>query len=165
MLTESSLFFLNLCNEYSELRDAKVMFSISEEWVKQIAATKSTKHQACTESSNDDNATTMPEATSSATSRPSKKCINNLGIAVVAHEQALSLKKIHKGSTSTSGEGKSEKMRNEEPTAAQNSCHYGGLEDEDDKEEWRAIEQSPAKRKGMHISDHVCCRYVCSCTP
>ena len=66
---------------------------------------------------------------------------------------------------STSGEGKLEKMHNEEPTAAQNSCHYGGLKDEDDEEEWRAIEQSPAKWEGVHISDHVHCRYICSCTP
>ena len=108
---------------------------ISKEWVKQIAATKSAKRQACTESSDDNNATTTPKATSSATSRPSKKCINNLGVAVIAHEQALPLKKIHKGSMSTSGEGKSEKTRNKEPMAAQNSCCYGGLEDEDDKEE------------------------------
>ena len=165
MLTESSLFFLNLCNEYNELRDAKVTSGISEEWVKQIAATKSTKRQACTESSDDDNATTTLEATSSSTSRPSKKCINNLGIAVIAHEQALPLKKIHKGSTSTSGKGKLEKMRSEEPTATQNSCHYGGLEDEDDEEEWRVIEQSPAKQEGVCISDHMHCHYVCSCTP
>ena len=114
--------------------------SISEEWVKQIAATKSAKHQAYTESSDDNNVTTMPEATFSATSRPSKKCINNSGIAVIAHEWALPLKKIHKGSMSTLGKGKSEKTRNEEPMATQNSCCYGGLEDEDNKEEWRAIE-------------------------
>jgi hypothetical protein len=65
----------------------------------------------------------------------------------------------------TSGKGKSEKTRNEEPTDAQNSCRYGGLEDEDDEEEWRAVEQSPAKREGIRISDHVRCRYVCSWTP
>ena len=167
MLTESSLFFLNLCNKYSELRETKVTSGISEEWVKQIATTKPAKCQwVCTESSDDYNATTMPKATFRATNRPSKKRINNLGIAVIAHEQALSLKKIHKGSASTSGESKSEKMHNEEPNDFQNSFRYGGLKDEDDEEKWRVIEQSLAKQGlGVRISDHVRCRYACSWTP
>ena len=136
MLTESSLFFLNLCNEYSKLQETKAMSGISEEWVKQIATTKSAKcRRVCTESSNDNNATMTPKATSRATNRPLKKHINNLGVAVVAHERALPLKKICKGLASTSGESKSEKMHNKEPNDFQNSCCYGGLEDEDDEEE------------------------------
>ena len=116
MLTESSLFFLNLCNEYSELQETKAMSGISEEWVKQIATTKSAKcWQVCTESSYDNNATMTPKATSRAANRPLKKCINNLGIAVIAHEWALPLKKICKGSASTLGESKSEKMHYKEP--------------------------------------------------
>lgn len=166
MLTESSLFFLNLCNEYSDLQQAKATSGLSDAWVKQVAATKTAKRRRSrTEDSDDGDATPTPEATSSATSRPSKKRISNSGVAVAVHERTLPLKKLRKGSTSTSGAGNSEKVRDEEPANVQNSSRYGGLEDEDDEEEWRVIKQSPVKERGVRVSDHVRRRYVRSWTP
>ncbi len=53
----------------------------------------------------------------------------------------------------------------QEPMDAQNSSHHGGLKDEDDKEEWEAIKQSPVKEWGVHISDHVHCHHVHLSTP
>ena len=159
MLTESALFFLNLCNEYRDLRQAKGRSGLSEAWLKQDKAAASVQRQRrrITEDSDDDDATT-PDATSSAASRPLKKCIINSGVAVVSHELALRSKKSRKVLTSTSGD--SEKVRDEEPMGTQTSSRYGGLEDKDDNEEWEAIRQSLAKARGVRITDCVRCCYV-----
>lgn len=163
MLTESDLFFLNLCNEYRDLRQAKASFGISEEWLKQKEKEKATtavkrRRRRSVEDSDDD--ATVPEATSCAAGKPSKKRLINSGIAVVAHEQALPSKQSRNATIS----GDSEKVCDKEPTDVQTMCHYGGLEDEDDNEEWEAIKQSPVKERGVRISDHVCCP-SCLCIP
>jgi hypothetical protein len=72
-------------------------------------------------------------------------------------------KKSHKALTSTSGD--LEKVHDKEPIDVQTDIGYGGLEDEDDNEEWKAIKLSPIKGPGVHISDHVCCCYVCLSAP
>ncbi len=94
----------------------------------------------------DDNATAL-KATSD---KPSKKCITNSGIAIVVHVQP-SVKQSSWASTL----GDSEKVPDEEPMDVQT-----GLEDEDDKEEWKGISQSPVKKRGVRISDHVHFRRV-----
>ena len=141
-------------------------FSILEEWVKQIAATKSTKRRVCTESFDDDNAITMPEETSSAASRPSKKHINNLGVAIVAHERALPLKNIYiRDQHQHQVKANQKRCVTKSLRPLRIAVAMVALKMKMTKKEWRAIEQSPAKREGVHISDHVHCRYICSCIP
>ena len=155
MLTESALFFINLCNEYRDLRHVKVMAGVSEAWVKQKKVTKATQRRRhFTDESNDD-----AMAPSSAASRPSKKRITASGVAVIAHAQPLPSNQPRKTSTSAN----SEKACDKEPVDVQAGCRYGGLEDEDDGEEWEAIRQSLVKPQGVRISDHVhhrCVRFI-----
>lgn len=167
MLTDSALFFLNLCNEYRDIREAKARSGVSEAWLKQNKATAvQSRRRPITEDDDDDDDDddTVPEATSSAANKPSKKKrITNSGVAVVSRVQALPSNKSRKASTSTPGD--SEKVRDNGPKDVQTSVRYGGLEDEDDDEEWEAIRQSPVKEPGVRISDHVRCRYVHFSTP
>ncbi len=79
---------------------------------------------------------------SDAARKPSKKHTTNSGVAVIAHVQAFPSKKSCKTSMASTPSGP-EKVQ--EPMDAQNSSHHGGLKDEDDKEEWEAIKQSPVK--------------------
>jgi hypothetical protein len=65
----------------------------------------------------------------------------------------------------STGAGDSKTVRHKEPMNVQTSAGYGGLEDEDDNEEWEAIKWSPAKGPGVRISDHVNRRYVRLLTP
>ena len=154
MLTESALFFLNLCNDYRDIQNAKVTSGVSEEWLKNKATTAVRRRRLVTEDS--DNDATAPEATSSAASKPSKKRITNTGVVVLARDARLSSKQSRRASTL----GDSEKVRDKEPTDVQTGSHDGGLDDEDDEEEWEAMRQSPAKERGVRISDHVRCHYV-----
>jgi hypothetical protein len=77
--------------------------------------------------------------------------------------QMFASKKSRKASTLISGD--LEKVRDKEPINVQTGVGYGGLEDEDDNEEWEAIKLSLVKGPGVCISDHVCCHYVCLLTP
>ena len=168
MLTDSALLFLNFCNEYRDIREAKARSGVSEAWLKQNKATAAqSRRRPITEDDDDDDDDddgTAPEATSSAANRPpKKKRITNSGVAVVSRVQALPSNKSRKASTSTSGD--SEKVHDDEPKDVQTSVRYGGLEDEDDDEEWEAIRQSPVKEPGVRISDHVRCRCVRFSTP
>jgi hypothetical protein len=158
MLTESALFFLNLCNDYRDLREVKATAGVSEEWLKQNKAPTAVRRQQLFTGDSDDD-TTAPEARSSAASRPSKKRITNSDVAVVARVHTFPSKQSRSASTS----GNSEKVL--EPTDVQTSCRYGGLEDEDDNEEFETFKRSPVKERGVRISDHVSCRYVCLSTP
>lgn len=152
MLTEGALFFLNLCNEYRDIQRAKATSGVSDAWVYQGKSHTAIRRRLNEDS---DNEATASNATSSSANRPSKKRLTNSGIVVVARAQVLPSKQSRKSSTS----GNSEKVRDEEPIA-QTSCRYGGLEDEDDEEEWEAIRQSPVKEKGVRIIDRVRCHYV-----
>ena len=149
MLTESALFFLNLCTEYRDIRHAKATSGVSEVWLKQNKTAK--RPRPLTDDSDDD--ATAPEARSSAASNPTKKRIIGSGGVVATRAQVLPSKLSRKASTT-------KEVCDKEPMDVQTSCHYGGLEDEDDKEEWEAIRQSPVKERGVRISDHVSCRYV-----
>jgi hypothetical protein len=162
MLTNSALFFLNLCNEYRDLQQAKAKAGVSAAWVKQAKTTTAVQHRRAIPEVSDDDAT-APEVTSGAASGPSKKRIINTDVAVVSHAQTFASKKSRKASTSTSGD--LEKVRDKEPIDVQTGVGYGGLEDEDDNEEWEAIKLSPVKGPGVRISDHVRRRYVRLSTP
>jgi hypothetical protein len=149
MLTEGALFFFNLCNDYRDIRRAKATSGVSDAWLRQEKSTISIRRRLPEDS---DDETTASKPSSTTANRPSKKRIIDSGVAVVAHAQALPSKQSRKASTS----GDAEKVHDEEPMDVY-SCHYGGLEDEDDEEEWEAIKQSPAKQQGVRISDHVRC--------
>lgn len=157
MLTEGALFFLNLCNEYRDIQRAKATSGVSDAWLHQGKSHRAIRRRLNEDS---DNEATVSNATSSSASRPLKKLITNSGIAVVARAQVLPSKQSRKGSTS----GNSEKVCEKEPMV-HTSCRYGGLEDEDDEEEWEAIRQSPVKEKGVRIFDRVRCFYVSLSTP
>lgn len=158
MLTESSLFFLDLCNDYRDLREAKTRCGLSEAWLERKTATASQSWRPNTDDSDYD--ATAPKATSSKSSR---KHLINPDVFVGSHAQVLPEKKSRKAPISTSGD--SETVRYNEPMNFQTSAGYGGLEDEDDDEEWETIKQSPAKGPGVRISDHVNRRYVRLSTP
>ena len=159
-LTESALFLLNLAYDYKDLQCKKATAGVSVAFVKQKlqkqqqnkATTSVRRRRLSTEDPDDD-----PEAegTSSAASKPTKKRLVDSDVVVVARDPPS--KRSRKASTS-------EKVRNEEPIDFQYSCHYGGLEDEDDywQEEREAIGRCPDKEPGARIlSDRVrCCRYV-----
>ena len=112
----------------------------------QNKATRSVRHGWFSTEDSDDH----PEATSSVASKPTKKRLVDSGADVVARNPLS--KRSRKASTS-------KKARNEEPIDIQFSCREGGLEDEDDQEEWEAIRQCPVKERGVRIFDHVHCRY------
>lgn len=155
MLTEGALFFLNLCNEYRDLRHAKATSGVAEAWLKQNKAAMVVQRRRLGSEDSDDDATTSKTIPSAAARRPSKKRITNSRVAVVSHVQAFPSKKPRKTSA-PSTPSRPEKVQ--EP--AQISSHYGGLEDEDDKKEWEAIKKRPVKERGVRISDHVRCHYV-----
>ena len=146
MLTESALFFLNLCHDYRDLQNVKATAGASEAWLKQVKVTTTVQRRSLITEDSNDNAT-APKATSD---KPSKKRITNSGIAIVVHVQP-SVKQSSWASTL----GDSEKVPDEEPMDVQT-----GLEDKDDKEEWKGISQSPVKKRGVRISDHVHFRRV-----
>jgi hypothetical protein len=146
MLTEGALFFLNLCNEYRDIREAKRTSGVSETLLKQNKSTSAAKRQRHFPEDSDDDAP-------SAASRSTKKRILTTSVGVTSHGQALPSKRSRKASTS-------EKVSDKEPMEVQTSCRYGGLEDEDDEEEWQAVKQSPIKAKGVRISNHVRRSYV-----
>jgi hypothetical protein len=160
MLTESALFFLNLCNEYSDIQHAKATSGVSDAWLKEKkAATTAQRRRASTEDSDD--GAMAPEATSRAASRPTKKRIISSGAAVVSRAQALPSKQSRKTSAA-------ENVRDKGPVEVQSSCRLSGLEheddDEDDDEEWQSVKQSPVKERGVCVSDDVRCCYVCLST-
>ena len=150
-LTEGALFLLNLCNEYKDLRRARPRFGVLEAWVLQNKVVTAAQRWRLITEDSDDNPT-APEA---ATSKPTKKCIVDSDVTIGSHARTLPSKESRKASTL-------EKVRYKEPMT---SCRYGGLEDEDDTEEWEAINQCPIKEPGVRISDHVRCRYSRSSTP
>ena len=148
MLTEDALFFLNLCNEYRDLRRAKATSGVSEAWLRQQEKDSVTQtRRGLTEDSDSD-------ARSS-----KKKRITTSGVVVVAHAQLLPSKKSRSASTSID----SENVRDND--VVQTSARYGGLEDEDDTEEREAVKRSPVKAEGVRISDHVRCHRVHLSTP
>jgi hypothetical protein len=160
MLTKSTLFFLNLCNDYRDLQEAKAKCHLSEAWLEHKLTTASQPWRPNMDDSDSD--ARAPKATSSKSSR---KHLINSDVAVGSHAQALPAKKSRKAPISTSGAGDSETVCYEEPMNAQTSAGYGGLEDEDDNKEWETIKRSPAKGPGVCISDHVNRRYVRLSTP
>jgi hypothetical protein len=162
MLTDSALFFLNLCNEYRDLQQAKVKVGVSAAWVKQAKTTTAVQHRQPIPEVSDHDAT-APEVTSGAVSGPSKKRIINSDVAVVSHAQMFASKKSRKASTSTSGD--LEKVCDKEPINVQTGVGYSGLEDKDDNEEWEAIKLSLVKGPEVRISDHVHRHYVHLSTP
>ena len=158
MLTESSLFFLDLYNDYRDLREAKTRCGLSEAWLKCKTATASQSWQLNMD--NSDNDATAPKVTSS---KSSQKHLINSDVFVGSHAQVLPEKKSHKAPISTSGD--SEMVHYNEPINFQTSASYGGFENKDDDEEWETIKQSLAKGPGVCISDHVNHRYVRLSTP
>jgi hypothetical protein len=72
MLTNNALFFLNLCNEYRDLQQAKAKAGISVSWVKQAKTTTAIQHWQPIPEVPDNNAT-APKVTSGAASEPLKK--------------------------------------------------------------------------------------------
>ena len=158
MLTESSLFFLDLCNDYRDLWEAKMRCGLSEVWLEHKTATASQSWQPNTDNSDDD--ATAPKATSS---KSLQKHLINPDVFVSSHAQVLPEKKSHKAPILTLGNFKM--VRYNEPMNFQTSAGYGGLEDEDDNEEWETIKQSLAKGPGVRISDHVNHHYVRLSTP
>jgi hypothetical protein len=154
MLTKSSLLYLNFCNEYRDLRHAKKTSGVSREWLEQAKVSTVVRHRGLTmKDSSDDSSDDTTPAIRRATSRPSKKRITDSGVAIVSRVQALPPKHPRKARTS----GNAEMVCDEEPMGALNSCHYGGLDDEDDTQEWEAIRQSPVKERGVRIVDDVRC--------
>ena len=158
MLTKSSLFFLDLCNDYRNLREAKTRCGLLEAWFKCKTATASQSWWPNMDDSNDN--ATAPKVTSS---KSSQKHLINPDVFVGSHVQVLPEKKSRKAPILTSGD--SETVCYNKPMNFQTSAGYSGLEDEDDNEEWETIKQSPAKGPGVHISDHVNRCYVCLLTP
>ena len=148
MLTEIALFYLNLCTEYRDIRRAKATTGVSDAWAKQNETTTVAKRPRPPPGDSDDDATA-----SSAANNPTKKRVTNSRTVVPSRAQAPPSKQSSKASAI-------EEVRDEEPKDVQTSCRYGGLEDEDDTEEWEAIRRSPIKERGVRISDHVSCRHV-----
>jgi hypothetical protein len=141
-LTKSSLFFLNLCNDYRALQNAKAKSGVTKSWLKQDKTATFSKRQ----NESDDGSDTTSKATPSVASKPIKKRILNSGVAVVSQTEALASKPSSK------------KKLNDAVThenMEQGAVRYGGLEDEADNKEWETIQQSPVKGKGVRKSDAV----------
>jgi hypothetical protein len=145
-LTETSLFFLNLCNDYRALQHAKAKSGVTKSWLRQRKTT--TLNKRPNESDDDSDAIPDSEATPTTARKPVKKRILNSGVAVVNQAEALASKPLSKKKLS-------EDAVTRDGSAEQGDVRYGGLEDEDDNKEWETIQQSPVKGKGVRKSDTV----------
>jgi hypothetical protein len=142
-LTDSSLFLLNLCNDYRALQRTKANSGVTKSWLKQNKTTTLSKRR--NESDDDSD---IPEAALIAASKPIKKRVLNSGVAVISQAETVASRPPSK------------KKLNEDAVAhdkdtEQGDLRYGGLEEEDDNKEWETIRQSPVKGKGVRRSDAV----------
>jgi hypothetical protein len=144
-LTDSSLFLLNLCNDYRALQRTKANSGVTKSWLKQNKTTTLSKRQ----NESDDDSDAVPEATLITASKPIKKRILNSGVAVISQAETLASrppskkKKLNKDAVG------------HDKDTEQGDVRYGGLEEEDDNKEWETIRQSPVKGKGVRRSDTV----------
>jgi hypothetical protein len=143
-LTDSSLFFLNLCNDYRALQRTKANSGVTKSWLKQNKTTTLGKRQ----NESDDDSDAVPEATLIMASKPIKKRVLNSGVVVVSQAETLASRPPSKKKLNEDAVAHNKDME-------QGDVRYGGLEDEDDNKEWEAIQQSPVKGKGVRRSDTV----------
>ena len=148
MLTGSTVFLLNLCNEYRDIQRAKVASGVVRAWLKQDKATTSLqRRRRITEDSDDsDNNATAPGAPSSAASKPTVQ--RNVSLTPVL--PSLPMHKLFPRKNYARSRHQ-KRFGDKEPMDILTSCHYGGLEDEDDNEEWETIKQSPIKEQGVRV--------------
>lgn len=143
-LTEGSLFFLNLCNDYRALQHTKANSGVTRSWLEQNKTTTLKKRQ----NESEDDSDALPEAIPRMASKPTKKRVLNSRVAVVSQAETLASKPPSKKKLNEDGVNHDENME-------QGNVRYGGLEDEDDNREWETIRQSPVKGKGVRKSDTV----------